>query len=56
MEVPLVVEATMEEHVSRISEVIKGFRTRIEELQFYTTPGTPPEERVGRERTMMTKV
>jgi hypothetical protein len=33
--VPLVVEAIMEEQVSRIGEVIKGFCRRIEELQIH---------------------
>jgi hypothetical protein len=50
MKVPIVVEATMEEQVLKIGEVIKGFPTRIEDLQLRSTPGTPPEEREGRER------
>jgi hypothetical protein len=53
LEVPLVVEATMEEQVSRIYKVIKGFPRRIEDLQLCTASGTPIEEREGRERTMM---
>jgi len=56
LEVPIVVEATMEEHVSRIGEVIKGFHTRIEDLQSHTALGTPLEERERRERIAMTMV
>jgi hypothetical protein len=55
-EVPIVVEATMEEKVLKIGEVIKGLCMRIEDLQLRSTPGTPPEEREGRERTMMTVI
>jgi hypothetical protein len=54
--VPTVVEAIMEEHVSRIDEVIKGLCTRIEDMQSRSTPGTLPEERAGRERSAMTAV
>jgi hypothetical protein len=46
----------MEEHVSNIGEVIKGFFTRIEDLQLCSTPGTPPEEREGREKMTMTVI
>jgi len=42
--------------VSNIGEVIKIFRTRIENLQLHSMPGTPPKERAGRERTMMTTI
>jgi hypothetical protein len=52
----MVVEATLEEHVSKISEVIQGFHTRIRELEVHTTPGTPPEEKEQRERTTITSV
>jgi hypothetical protein len=55
-EVLMVVEATLEEHVSKISEVIQGFCTRIKELEVCTTPGTPPEEKEQRERTTITSV
>jgi hypothetical protein len=55
-EVLIVVEATMEEQVLRINEVIKGFRTRIEDLQSCSTSGTPPEEREGRERIALIAV
>jgi hypothetical protein len=44
----MVVEDTLEEQVSNIREVIKGFHTRIEDFQLRTTPGTPPEEREER--------
>ena len=54
LEVPLVVEATMEEHVSKISKVMKIFRIRIEELQLHIVLGTSRGEREGRERTLMT--
>jgi hypothetical protein len=53
---PMVVEATLEEQVSNIKEVIKGFHTRIKDLESCTTPGTPPEEKEERERTTMTTV
>jgi predicted nucleic acid-binding Zn-ribbon protein len=55
-EMSMVVEATLEEQVSKIREVIKGFHTRIEDLESHTTPGTPPEEKAQRERTTMTSV
>jgi hypothetical protein len=55
-EVPMIVEATMEEQVSNIGEVIKGFCTKIEDLESCTVPGTPPEEREQREKTMQTSV
>lgn len=51
LEVPIVVEATMEEQVLKIGEFIKGFQSKIEDLQLWSTLGTPPEEREGRERT-----
>jgi len=44
----VVVEATLEEQVSNIMEVIKGYHTVIEDLQSCTTPGTPQEEREER--------
>ena len=46
----------MEEQVSKIDEVIKGFHRRIEDLQSCTVPGTSSEEREGRERIMMTTI
>jgi hypothetical protein len=55
-EVPLVVEATMEEHVSIIGEVIKYFHRKIENLQLCTVRGTLPEEREGTKRTTMTTI
>jgi hypothetical protein len=51
-EVPIIVEATMEEHVSNIGEVIKGFRSKIEDFESHTVPRTPPEEREQRENLM----
>jgi hypothetical protein len=41
----MVVESTLEEQVSKISEVIQGFCTRIREFKMHTTPGTPPKEK-----------
>jgi hypothetical protein len=55
-EVPLVVEAIVEEKVSKISAVIKGLWNKITELELCTLPGTPPEEREQRERTTQTSV
>jgi hypothetical protein len=52
----MVVEATLEEQVSKIKEVIKGFCTRIKDLESCTILGTPPEEKAQRERTTMTSV
>jgi hypothetical protein len=52
----IVVEATMEEHVLNIGEFIKGFQSKTGDLHFRSTPGTPPEAREGRERTMMKSV
>jgi hypothetical protein len=37
-EVPIVVEATMEEQVLKIGEVIKGFRVQIEDLKLWSMP------------------
>jgi hypothetical protein len=48
--VPLVVEATVEEKVSKISAVIKGIQNKITKLELCTLPGTPPKEREQRER------
>jgi hypothetical protein len=55
-EVPMVVEAIMEEHISRIGEAIKGIFTRIEDLKSHSTLRTPPEEREERERIAITMV
>jgi hypothetical protein len=52
----MVVEATLEEQVSNIKEFIKGFHFMIEYLESCTTPVTPPEEKVERERTTMAAV
>jgi hypothetical protein len=50
----MVVESTLEEQVSNIMEVIKGFQTKIKDLESCKTPGTPLKEREQRERTSMT--
>jgi len=52
----MVVEATLEEQVSKIKEVIKGFSTRIKDLDSHITPRTPPKEKEHKERTSMTLV
>jgi predicted nucleic acid-binding Zn-ribbon protein len=52
----MVVEYTLEEQVSNIREFIKGFYTRIEDLESHTMPGTTPEEKEERERNLMTAV
>jgi hypothetical protein len=52
----MVLETTLEEKVSNIREVIKGFHTRIEELESPSTPRTPLEENTKRERIVMTMV
>jgi hypothetical protein len=41
----MVVEYTLEGQVSKIREDIRGFYTRIEDLESHTTPRTPPEEK-----------
>ena len=41
----IIVEDIMEEHVSNIDEIIKGFCMRIEDLQFHNTSRTPLKER-----------
>jgi hypothetical protein len=56
LEVLMVVEATIEEHVKNISEVIKGLRRKVVEIKPHTTLGTPSEERVQRERNSKTRV
>ena len=48
LEVPIVVEDTIEEHVSRINEVIKGVCTKIGDLEVRNMWGTPPEEKEQR--------
>jgi hypothetical protein len=55
-EVPLVVEATMEEQVQMIGEVIKGFQSQIEYFKIRIIPGSPPEVCKGRMRTTTTTV
>jgi seryl-tRNA synthetase len=56
LEVPIVIEATMEEHVLNIGEVIKGFRETIQDLQLMKMLGNPPEVYKCRERMEMTTV
>jgi DNA repair exonuclease SbcCD ATPase subunit len=55
-EVPLVIEATMEEQLLKIGEVIKGFREKIQDLQLRSMPEMPPEVHEGRVRMEMTTV
>jgi molecular chaperone DnaK (HSP70) len=55
-EVPIVVEATMEEKVLKIGDVIKGFCEQIEDLKLWSMPGMPPEVCEGRERMEMTTI
>jgi hypothetical protein len=55
-QVSMVVESTLEEHVSKIIEVIQGFCTRIRELEVRTTSRKPHEEKEQRERTSITSV
>jgi len=43
LEVPIVVEATMEEHVLNIDEVINDFQANIEGLQLEIIPRMPLE-------------
>jgi hypothetical protein len=56
LKVPIVVEATMEEQVSRVDNVIKRFHRRVKDLHLHTILGTTPEEWTRRERTMMIAV
>jgi DNA repair exonuclease SbcCD ATPase subunit len=56
LEVPMVVEDTMEEKVSRIDEVIKGLHTKIEDLESCTMLGTHLEEKEQREKKTTTSV
>jgi len=56
LEVPIVVEATMEEQVLKNCEVIKGFPMRIEDLQLRSTSGMPPEERERREKMALISI
>jgi hypothetical protein len=55
-EFPIVVEATMEEQVLNIGEVIKGLREQIQDLQLRNMPGTPLEMCKGRERMETTTI
>jgi hypothetical protein len=52
-EVPMEIDAPIEEKVSNISESIQGFHANIVDLEACTTPGTPPKER---EKTSTTTV
>jgi hypothetical protein len=53
-EVPMEVDTPLEEKVTKISEAIQGFHTKIVDLEAHTTPSTPPEEREQWEKTTMT--
>jgi len=55
-EVPIVVEATMEQKVIKMGEIIKGFQEYIQDLQLSNMPGTQLEMRKGRERMETTIV
>jgi hypothetical protein len=50
----MVVKATLEKQVSKISEIIQAFHTRIKEFEVCTTLGTPPEEKKQRSRKSIT--
>jgi len=50
----MVVKATLEKQVSKISEIIQAFHTRIKEFEFCTTLGTPPEEKKQTSRKSIT--
>jgi len=52
----LVVEATLEEHVSKITEVIQGFHSRIGELEVHITLGTPLDKKEQRQKITITSV
>jgi hypothetical protein len=56
LEIPMVIEATIKEHIYNISEVIKEFCNNIGELEARTTPGRPTEEKEQRDRTSITSV
>jgi hypothetical protein len=49
LEIPVVIEATIEEQIKKTSEVIQGFCNRIRESGMRATPGTPTEEKEKRE-------
>jgi uncharacterized protein (UPF0335 family) len=52
----LVIEGIVEEKVSKISTIVKGFHNNIIKLELCTLPGTPLEEREKRERITQTSV
>jgi hypothetical protein len=43
--VPMEVDTSLGEQVIKISESIQGFCAKIVDLESFTTPSTPPEER-----------
>jgi hypothetical protein len=49
-EVPMEVDTSIEEQVSKINEAIQGFFSKIIKLESCTIPGTSPEEREKREK------
>jgi predicted nucleic acid-binding Zn-ribbon protein len=55
-EIPMEVDTPLEEQVSKISEAIQGFHTKIVDLEACTMPSTPLEEREKREKTTTTIV
>jgi hypothetical protein len=52
----VVIEATIEEKISKINKVIQGFHNRVGELEAHTTPSTPPEKKERRDITSITSV
>jgi hypothetical protein len=55
-EVPMEVDAPLEEQVTKITEAIQGFHAKIIDLEAHQTLSTPPEERDQREKTVVTTV
>jgi hypothetical protein len=53
-EVPREEDAPLEEQVTKLSEAIQGFCTKINDLEARQIPGTPPEEREQREKLVTT--
>jgi predicted nucleic acid-binding Zn-ribbon protein len=49
-------DTPLEEKVTKISESIKGFHTKIVDLEACTTPGTSSRERKKRDKTIATTV
>jgi hypothetical protein len=55
-EVPREEGTPLEEHVTKLSEAIHGFCTKINDLEAQHIPGTPPEEREQREKLATTNL